>query len=235
MRAFTLCCWIVDLVSSRYKMKLISSVCNALTLAAVFPVLASAQGTMIFDQQSSDESNGGLTGVTIQIAQPVGQSFTPSLAEVGFVRLHLVDVNRGNNLGAILYVNLRSDSITGAVLATTAPITLPDNWGGPQTGYADFFFPTNEPVQSGTTYFFQPVVQSGDSWAMLGGAFIYSGGSSYSLGQENPAIDYWFQEGVIVPEPSSCALFLCAAIVVAVSSRQGMKIVSSGCNSHYKK
>jgi hypothetical protein len=40
-------------------MKFVSSAYNGLTLAAVLPLLAGAQGTMIFDQQSSDESNPG--------------------------------------------------------------------------------------------------------------------------------------------------------------------------------
>ena len=173
-----------------------------------FPLVAIAQGTFVFDQQSSDESNGGLTGVTIQSAQPVGQSFTPSLDGVRFVRLHLLDVNRGNGLGATVYVNIRSDSITGTILASTEPLNLPDGWGSPTTGYVDFLFPTTVAVQPGTTYFFQPVVQSGDSWGMLGDAFNYPGGTSFVLGNPNPAIDYWFREGVVVPEPSPCVLIL---------------------------
>src|SRR5882762_9571744 len=83
---------------------------------AFIPTLGNAQGTMIFDQQSSDESNGGVGLNVIQNAQPTGQSFTPSLDGVGFVRLHFFDMVRNNGTGAVVYVNLRSDSITGPII-----------------------------------------------------------------------------------------------------------------------
>jgi hypothetical protein len=190
-------------------MKIASSACNALALAAVLPLLASAQGTMVFDQQSSDESNGGSSGNIIQNAQPTGQSFTPSLSGADFVRLNLWDENRSNGTGAIVYVNLRSDSITGPIIDSTAPVTLPDNFGLPlNTGYATFLFGSRVSLQPGVTYFLQPVVQSGDSWGIFGGIFNYPGGAEYAFGNPSSSADYWFQEGIIVPEPSGFILFL---------------------------
>jgi hypothetical protein len=192
-------------------MKIVSSACNAMTLTAVLPLLASAQGTMIFDQQSSDEANGGSSFNIIQNVQPTGQSFTPSLSGIGFVRLNLFDQVRSNGRGATIYVNLRSDSITGPIVDSTAPVALPDNFGLPlNTGYVTFFFPANAALQPGITYFLQPVVQSGDSWGIFGSPFPYSGGNLYANGTPFSSA-YWFQEGIIVPEPSTCVLLLCAA------------------------
>src|SRR6266403_1893617 len=87
---------------------------------AFVPLIAKAQGTFVFYQQSSDESNGGSSANVSQTAQPTGQSFTPSLNGIGFVRLNLFDENRNNGLGATIYVNLRSNSITGPIIDSTA-------------------------------------------------------------------------------------------------------------------
>jgi hypothetical protein len=186
------------------------STVSAVIALLLLPVLTRAQGTFVFDQQSSDESNGGSSFNIIQNVQPTGQSFTPSLDGVGFIRLNLFDRNRNNGLGAILYANLRSDSITGAVIAVTAPVTLPDNFGLQTPGFVNFLFANTVPLQSGTMYFIQPVVQTGDSWGMFADTFGYAGGDEYTFGAPNSS-DYWFREGVIVPEPSSCALLLCAS------------------------
>jgi hypothetical protein len=95
----------------------------------LLPVLTRAQGTFVFDQQSSDESNLGSGGYFIQTKEPMGQSFTPSLSAIGFVRFNLYDQIRNNGTGAVIYVNLRSDSITGSIVDSTAPVSLPDNFG----------------------------------------------------------------------------------------------------------
>jgi hypothetical protein len=178
------------------------------SLFAFLPLWAQAQGTFIFDQQSSDESNWATGGNTIQTSQPTGQSFTPSFASVGFVRLQLFDLNRNNGVGATVYVNLRSDSINGPIISSTQPVTMPDSFGLPlNTGFMDFLFATPAALQPGNTYYFQPVVQSGDSWAVAGGSFNYPGGDEYLNGSPFPS-DYWFREGIIVPEPSAAALML---------------------------
>jgi hypothetical protein len=183
----------------------------AVSLAVSSPFLVSAQGTMVFDQQSSDETNAGSSGNIIQNVQPTGQSFTPSLDGVGFVRLQFFDFNGNNGVGATVYVNLRSDSITGPIVDSTAPVALPDNFGLPlNSGFVTFFFPTEVPLQPGTKYYFQPVVQSGDQWVVAGGSFNYPGGDLYANGTAFSS-DYWFREGIVVPEPSSCVLLLCGA------------------------
>src|SRR6266498_552784 len=180
------------------------------SVLALAPMLASAQGTFQYDQQSSDESNGGSGAVVIQQSQPTGQSFTPTLNGIGFVRLNLFDETRNNGVGAVLYVNLRSDSLTGAIIDSTAPVSLPDNFGLQTPGFVDFFFSGNVEIQPGVKYYLQPVVQSGDLLGLFAGSFGYPGGDLYNGGVAFSS-DYWFREGVIVPEPSGFALITLGA------------------------
>jgi hypothetical protein len=136
---------------------------HATVLSAVFS--AQSQGTFVYDQQSADESTGGGGVAVIQSNEPVGQSFTPSLSVVGFVRLFMDDANPGNNIGATVYVNLLANSITGPVIGTTTPVFMPDSFGRLGTnGYVNFYFSTPVAVTPGVTYYLNPVVQSGDSW-----------------------------------------------------------------------
>jgi len=178
----------------------------SLLLLAVWTALG--QGSFIYDQQSSTESQSAEVVAAIQANQPIGQSFTPTLSSVGFIRLQLLDLNPQNGLGAALSINLRTSSITGAILATTDPVLLPDAIPGPAT-FVDFFFATPVSVVPGTTYYFQPLVQSGD--IILIGRFIqgsdYLGGTEYLQGLPG-SDDLWFREGITVPEPSSTLLVL---------------------------
>ena len=170
--------------------------------------IACGQGTFLYDQQSSDESRYGEAAAGIQVNQLIGQSFTPSLTAVGFIRLQLLDPNPGNGLGATLYINLRTTSISGPILDSSALVLLPDGAPGAPS-FFDFFFTTPVSVTPNTTYYFQPVVQSGD--VILIGRFIqgsdYAGGTEYLKGLPGTD-DLWFREGIIVPEPSSLALLL---------------------------
>jgi hypothetical protein len=170
-----------------------------------------AQGTFIYDQQSVVNDFAFAEGIqTIQSAQPIGQSFTPSLNAVGFVRLALVD-SALNAVGATVYVNLRSGSITGPILASTEPVGMPDNYGGATT----FIFSNPVPVVPGTMLYFQPVVQSGDAWGIYHDRhYDYSGGTAFARGQPSLDYDLWFREGIYIPEPSSRSLLLIGASLV---------------------
>jgi hypothetical protein len=171
--------------------------------------IASGQGTVIYDQQSSTESNFGEQGFDIQAFKPMGQSFTPSLDGVGFIRLRLV---RGTfDQGATIFVNLMSGSITGAVLAATSPVTLPVGF----IGTVDFLFASDVPVSPGTTYYFQPVIQSGGTFSTSGGTLLYPRGNAFLQGVA-VGEDLWFREGIIVPEPSTLALLLVGGITASV-------------------
>src|ERR1041385_1670739 len=100
------------------------------TLALIvwlFTATARGQGTFVYDQQSSDESQLGGGAASIRPNQPFGQSFAPALPSVGFIRLYLSD-DAFNSLGATVYVNLRADSITGAILASSVPVFVADRF-----------------------------------------------------------------------------------------------------------
>ena len=193
---------------------------TAAVLVAALPVLG--QGSFIYDQQSSDEATPGEAAIGIQAYQPMGQSFTPTLSSIGFVRLELYDGNPGNSLGGVVYVNLKLNSITGPVLASSGTAVLPDGLGSAPGGwFTDFLFNSAAPVTPGTIYYFQPVVASGD--AILAGDFIpthgYPGGTIIITGAPNPAADLWFREGVIVPEPQAALLMLLGTGVLACTRR----------------
>jgi len=172
---------------------------------AVFLIAQSClgQGTFIYDQESANETTrGGQSGV-IQANQPIGQSFTPALSAIQFVRLSLGDTAI-NGIGATVYVNLRTNSITGPILASTAPVSMPDAFDG----HPNFFFETPVPLAPGTTYFIQPIVQFGDTWTITGYNYDYLGGTAYIKGAPNELSDLWFREGIIIPEPSVLTLLL---------------------------
>lgn len=168
--------------------------------------LARGQGTLSFDQESSsDESvfpNG--TGLTLQQHTQFGQSFTPSLSAVDFVRLNLNDKNPNNTLGAVLRVNLRTGAINGPILATTGAVSLTNGF----SGVVSFSFVGPAQLAPGTTYFLEPIVQSGDQWNVLAGEYNYPGGAMFADGFQSTASDFWFREGVVVPEPSIAALLV---------------------------
>jgi len=190
--------------------------CSIATAVAVFLISACSacgQGTVIYDQQSSTESNFGGQGFAIQSFQPMGQSFTPSLAGVGFIRMFLG--RRSFDQGATIYLNLRSDSITGVVLVATSPVALAVGF----IGTVDFLFASAVPVNPGTTYYFQPIIQSGGPFSATGDTFLYAGGSAFLQGVP-VGEDLWFREGIIVPEPSTLALLLVGGGAIAYVRRK---------------
>jgi PEP-CTERM motif len=171
---------------------------------------AHGQG-FVYDQQSSDESHYGESGAIIQNQQTVGQSFTPTNSAINFIRLSMGDLHSGNNLGATVYVNLWSGSISNStLLSSTTPVFMPDGFAQITNQFADFFFPTLVALTPNSTYFFQPFVQSGDLWAVVGdNSYNYTGGTAIVSGVVRPSLDLWFREGVFTtPEPSSLALLI---------------------------
>jgi hypothetical protein len=177
------------------------------------PLSAFGQGTLIYDQQSStNETAGPGGGGPISHVVPEGQSFTPSLSSVGFVTLWSEDLKPGNSIGAQIYVNLRSGSITGPVLGTSDTIDFPSFvFGNTNQGFAaftNFVFSTPVAVTPGTKYYFEVVEGSGDDWT-IGGirADGYLGGDAIESGITQTGFDFFFREGIIqAPEPSTLAL-----------------------------
>jgi hypothetical protein len=182
-------------------MKLKTHLISVILFLAVWP--AHAQGTFIYDQQSTNLIEGA---VGIQSAQPMGQSFTPTLSSISFVMLNLYDGDFLHNSGATVYVNLRSDSISGTIINSTTPVFMPDGF----FDVTNFFFSTPVAVTPGVTYYLQPVAQSGsDGFGSYVTDGSYLGGTAYNNGLAWPNHNLWFQEGIIaVPEPSSVVLGL---------------------------
>ena len=178
-----------------------------------------AQGTFQYDQRSSLFPIPANLLQYIQPNQPIGQSLTPALPAVGFLQLELFDGHSNNGLGATVYINLRSNSISGPILASSDPVFLPDTpIGG---GVTNFLFPSATTVVPGTTYFFEIVVQSGDLWLVNSlGADDYPGGTAFLQGGAQPLEDFWFREGVVIPEPSTTALLLVAAALFCVRRKK---------------
>jgi hypothetical protein len=191
------------------------SCCVAIAATLILGCAAFAQGTMIFDQSSSTTNNTGEFLANIQASQPIGQSFTPSLDGVGFVRLYVSDRNT-DGVGTTIFVNLISGSITGSVISATAPVFVPDGFHG----FTDFFFPGNAAVTPGSTYYLRPVVQSGEDYGVgYDSRFVYPSGNAFFNGVGDTFYDLWFQEG-IVPEPSVTALLVVGAGVLAYAQRK---------------
>ncbi len=182
---------------------------TAVTLALCTATSAFTQGTLFFDQESStDETfNGG--GASLLFYGSVGQSFTPSLSSVGFIRLRVTDGVRNNGIGGTLSVSLRANAINGMLLGTSSSVALSDNFNGS----VNFVFPTAVPVTPGIIYYFQATLLSGDDWGLRSlsqsaGDSNYIGGVFYGGNQPFSGADLWFREGIIVPEPTVLTLLV---------------------------
>ena len=188
-------------------MKLIfcfSLICLLLAVRA-----ADAQG-FVYDQQSTNLIEGA---AFLQSGQPMGQSFKPSLLSIGFIVLSLYDSDAGHSSGSTVYVNLRSNAITGIVLISTTPIFLPDHF----FGITNFFFTTPVAVVSGITYYMQPVIQAGDTVGSDITDGSYPNGNLIVQGNPISGRNLWFQEGVITtPEPSAIALLVLGGGCLAI-------------------
>jgi hypothetical protein len=110
----------------------------------------------------------------------------------------LFDLQPGNGTGGSVSISLRGESITGPILGTSDAVSLPDGFGNGSRGFVNFFFATPVQLTPGTTYYFQPVVQSDDTFVALGDRFYnYSGGNAYLSGVANATLDLWFREGIV--------------------------------------
>ena len=175
--------------------------------------LCFAQSTLfIYDQQSSTESYYGSGAIVISEQQPLlGQSFTPSLSGIGFVRFGFYDGTLGNTLSATVSVNLRSDSITGSILGTTIPAVISSGVGsGTNSPAVNLFFPSEVSLVPGTVYYLQPVFMVGNQNLQILSyhSFNYAGGSLINFGVGGSGSDMWFREGIIVPAPEPETLSL---------------------------
>jgi hypothetical protein len=176
--------------------------------------LACAQSTFIYDQQSINRIEGS---ASLQSSgQPICQSFTPTFSSVGFVTLNLYDGNVLTNLGGTVVVNLRTNSNTGTILSSSLAVFIPDEF----SGITNFLFSTAIAVTPGTTYYLQPVIQSGNPGINSYVTDTSYAGAVYSQGVPLRFAELWFREGIVVPEPSAAWLALLGSGVLAWRCRK---------------
>jgi hypothetical protein len=164
------------------------------------------QGTLLVDQQSFDLATamGSISIIGI------GQSFTPAFSAIDYVQFSVAD----GNLGSSIFVNLRQNSMSGSIIGTTDTQSVPLDPRVPTT----FIFSTSVVLTPGTQYFFEPVIvvnadQIGITISDPRTANPYPGGTALH-GNTPGSYSLWFAEGVVVPEPSTWALFGLGGVVL---------------------
>ena len=171
---------------------------------------------LLVDQASGDLNEIVTTTSRIPPGQ-IAQSFTPSLSAVGFVQLTtVVNLFPGNDQ-VTLAVNLRAGSYNGPILSSTDPVVLVNH----TTEIGTFYYPQNVAVTPSQLYFFEPVVLAGGS-VDIGYKFpsTYPGGEAWNNGVPSATgADYWFREGVVVPEPSAACLLLAGLVLIPILRR----------------
>ncbi|HET8576051.1 MAG TPA: PEP-CTERM sorting domain-containing protein [Methylomirabilota bacterium] len=198
-----------------------------LALGIAVMSLAGAPGAaahpFLVDQENIGNPGGGVLIHSIQLGAPIGQSFTPLLPALDVVELLTIDFGDfPNGIGATLQVNLRADSIAGNIIATSNPVALPDDFGGPTVtfpnggGVTHFDFAATVALVPGNLYVIEPVVVAGDSWGLVDILGVYANGSAIVSGHETPG-DWWFREGpVAIPVPATLALFGVGLLAMAL-------------------
>ncbi|HEV2211612.1 MAG TPA: hypothetical protein VG167_22830 [Verrucomicrobiae bacterium] len=127
-----------------------------LTVLALFigTLCAKAQGTFIYDQQSSTVSNAPATIMLEYVpGYGAGQSFTPTLSSVSFIRLWLIPA--GPSQGGLISCALRSGSINGPIIGETPPVYVAGTFSGPLS----LQFSNPVAVTPGTTCYFEPLAE----------------------------------------------------------------------------
>jgi hypothetical protein len=182
------------------------------TLATTFAALRIfAQGTLLVDQQSFDLA----TAIANTSIAGIGQSFTPGFTSINYVQFGVFDINSGSSL----FVNLRQNSMSGPIIGTTDTQSVPLNDGHVPTM---FIFSTSVALTPGTQYSFQPVIVVNAFQINIEistpGSNPYPGGTALD-GNTSAGFDLWFAEGVVVPEPSTWALFGLGGMILFAAGR----------------
>jgi hypothetical protein len=163
-------------------------------------ITAYSQGTLVIDQSAGPPTIISGEWLGIQTNAPIGQSLTPALNSIGYVALGMAGSGT-----ATVYVNVRASSITGTILGSSTPVSVSNSSGN---DIFDFYFPTAISLTPGTTYFFDVNQSSGTPWLVNIYGYEYAGGTAFLKGAALTQDDLWFQDGVVVPEPSVAWLVL---------------------------
>ncbi|PYK97948.1 MAG: hypothetical protein DME19_14370 [Verrucomicrobia bacterium] len=174
--------------------------------AQILCLLLSAMKTqtqgLLVDQASGTIGENIQNSVILPVT-PTVQSFTPSLPGIGYIQLATF-INAAGG-GVTVIINLRQDAYNGPIVSSTTPIVVVN--GITQIG--TFYFPANIPIIPNQVYYFEPVVLSGGTWFVgYKGPSTYDRGDLFSNGAPSGAVDLWFQEGIVVPEPGAGWLLL---------------------------
>jgi PEP-CTERM motif len=175
-------------------------------LAAVLCCLLLSDGRIFAQGLVVDQASGNINeiitqGVNIPDFGSFAQSFTPSLSAVGFVQFQTFIL--AGSSGETVVINLRQDAYNGPIVSSTTPVFMINK--GTETG--TFYFSSNIPVTPNQVYYFEPVVLSAGS-VNLGykDSSTYVRGEPWINGVQSGPGDFWFREGVVVPEPSAVIL-----------------------------
>jgi hypothetical protein len=172
------------------------------------------QGFLVVDQASGALDEVVTTGTRLPDNQ-IAQSFTPSLSAVGYVQLQTSIF--ASSSGETLIINLRQGAYNGPIVSSTTPVFLINKI----TQVNTFYYPDNISVTPGQFYFFEPVLLSAGSLD-IGYKFpsSYAGGEAWNNGlPSGDTSDYWFREGIVVPEPSTGLLLLLGACLFVLVRR----------------
>src|SRR5262245_6376913 len=118
---------------------------------------ALVQTTSVPSGPATDQSNTPAPWQMYNISYsghiPIGQEFRPNLSGLNFVDLFIEDAGSDIGPGANFQVRIRSGSITGPILGTSAVTFVPDgtNTGGGST-YTRFNFSSMVPLTPGATH-----------------------------------------------------------------------------------
>jgi hypothetical protein len=170
-----------------------------------------------------DQSNTSFTPSLFQNVgayYPMGQSFTASAPQLTFVHLSIAP-----EYGASLTVQIRSGSISGPILGTSALVTTNAGPIGSSPLPIPFSFPELVHLTVGGQFVIAVIPGNGESSGLVGssgGPFSSYAGGDQILGEiAQPGNDLWFDEGSDVPEPSTCLLlFLGCSFVLGVRQRR---------------
>jgi hypothetical protein len=170
---------------------------NLITIVLMLgTLLLRGQGTIAWDQQAT----GFLDGSVPINDQPLGQVFAPTQSSMDVAAFNLSNVSTSS---AQVDVNLLIGSISGTIIGTSMPVSIP----AATFGSYDFFFAAPISLTPGTQYYLQPVIVSGSGIDVnIVNAPIPTGGE-IDNGALHNNFNFWYQEGIVVPEPSLVALF----------------------------
>src|SRR5205823_5179556 len=124
--------------------------------------------------------------------------------------------------GVTFSVNLREGGYNGPIIGSSTPVVMVNKL---VTQIGTFYYPDNIPVTAGQRYFFEPVLLSLGSMD-FGYKFpsSYPGGEAWNNGvPSGETADYWFREGIVVPEPGVVWLLLVGGTVFLWHRRFGRR------------